>query len=292
MGRIAAMNPRQPIRIGQISFANAWPIFYNFPVNQFLNEIEFIKQVPTKLNEAMSKDELDIGPISSFAYGVDFEKYMLLPDLSVSAFGAVQSLFLFHRRPIAELGQGSIALPTTSATTVNLLKIILSKFYGIRPQYQYAAPHLGDMMKHAEAALLIGDDAIRAQWTNQSYKVTDLGEMWRRATGKWMSFAVWAVRKQIVQEQPEMVTRIYKAFLFSKQQSLQNLKPMVKDAYDAIGGNEAYWQRYFTQLSYDFCSPQWEGLQLYFDYAFELGLLPYKVPLQIWQDNTLNRVME
>jgi chorismate dehydratase len=286
------MNRRQPIRIGQISFANAWPIFYNFPQDQFVNEIVLIKQVPTRLNEAMAKQELDIGPISSFAYGQDFEKYMLLPDLSVSAYGAVQSLFLFHKFPIADLGKSTIALPTTSATTINLLKIILTKFYGIRPQYQYAAPDLDAMMKQAEAALLIGDDAIRAQWTNQLYKVTDLGEMWRRATGKWMSYAIWAVRKQVVQENPELVARIYKAFLYSKQQSLQNLKPMVEDACGTIGGNEAYWQRYFTQLSYDFGASQWEGLQLYFDYAFELGLLPYKVPLQIWQDNTVNRVNE
>lgn len=286
------MNNKQPIRIGQINFANAWPIFYNFPYDQFKGELEFISQVPTSLNQALAKNEIDMAAISSFAYGEDFSNYVLFPDLSVSAFGAVQSLFLFHQQPIAELGQGTIALPTTSATSVNLLKILLTKFSGIRPRYQYAAPVLNDMMKHAEAALLIGDDAIKAQWTNHSYKVSDLGELWRRATGKWMSFAVMAVRKQVVQEQPELVARIYQAFLYSKQQSLLNLKPLVQEAQLTIGGNEAYWQRYFTQLKYDFGPEQWEGLQLYYDYAFELGLLKQKVPLQIWQDTKLNRVKE
>jgi chorismate dehydratase len=286
------MNNKQPIRIGQINFANVWPIFHHFPKEQFLNEIEFITQVPTSLNLAMAKSEIDMGPISSFAYGKDFEKYVLFPDLSVSAFGAVQSILLFHQQPIANLGQGTIALPTTSATSVNLLKILLAKFNGIHPQYQYAAPSLNDMMEHAEAALLIGDDAIKAQWSNPSYKVTDLGEMWRRATGQWMSFAVWAVRKQVAQEQPELVARIYRAFIYSKQQSLKNLKPLVTDAQNAIGGNEAYWQRYFTQLNYEFGPKQWEGLQLYYDYAFELGLLEHKVPLQIWQDIKVNRVNE
>ncbi|MEX2460821.1 MAG: menaquinone biosynthesis protein [Paenibacillaceae bacterium] len=286
------MNNKQPIRIGQINFANAWPIFYNFPHDQFKDEVKFISEVPTSLNQALAKNEIDMASISSFAYGEDFSQYVLFPDLSVSAFGEVQSLLLFHSQPIAELSQSTIALPTTSASTVNLLKILLTKFSGIRPRYQYAPPVLDDMMKHAEAALLIGDDAIKAQWTNQTYKVNDLGEMWRRATGKWMSFAVWAVRKQIVQEQPEQVARIYQAFLYSKQQSLRNLKPLVQAAQQTIGGNEAYWQRYFTQLKYDFGPEQWEGLQLYYDYAFELGLLKQKVPLQIWQDNKLNRVKE
>jgi chorismate dehydratase len=100
------------------------------------------------------------------------------------------------------------------------------------------------------------------------------------------------VRKQVAQEQPELVARIYRAFIYSKQQSLKNLKPLVTDAQNAIGGNEAYWQRYFTQLNYEFGPKQWEGLQLYYDYAFELGLLEHKVPLQIWQDIKVNRVNE
>jgi chorismate dehydratase len=286
------MNHNQPIRIGQINFANAWPIFYNFPHQQFKNEIEFISRVPTSLNQAMARNEIDMAAISSFAYGEEFSHYVLFPDLSVSALGYVQSLLLFHRQPLAEIGNGTIALPTTSATSVNLLKILLTKFIGIRPRYQYAAPSLNDMMEHAEAALLIGDDAIKAQWTQHPYKVTDLGEMWRIATGQWMSFAVWAVRKQVAEEQPDLVNRIYQAFLYSKRQSLFNLKPLIEEAQKSIGGNEAYWQRYFTQLNFDFGPKHWEGLQLYYDYAYELGLLQQKVPLQIWQANKLNRVNE
>jgi chorismate dehydratase len=240
----------------------------------------------------MARNEIDMAAISSFAYGEEFSHYVLFPDLSVSALGYVQSLLLFHRQPLAEIGNGTIALPTTSATSVNLLKILLTKFIGIRPRYQYAAPSLNDMMEHAEAALLIGDDAIKAQWTQHPYKVTDLGEMWRIATGQWMSFAVWAVRKQVAEEQPDLVNRIYQAFLHSKRQSLFNLKPLIEEAQKSIGGNEAYWQRYFTQLNFDFGPKHWEGLQLYYDYAYELGLLQQKVPLQIWQTNKLNRVNE
>ena len=70
-----------------------------------------------------------MGPISSFAYGESFEDYMLYPDLSVSAYGEVNSILLFHEKPLREIANGHIMLPTTSATSVNLLKIILEKFY-------------------------------------------------------------------------------------------------------------------------------------------------------------------
>jgi chorismate dehydratase len=286
------MNKNQPIRIGRINFANVWPLFYKFPHEEFKGELQFISQVPTSLNKAMAQGEIDMGPISSFAYGENFEQYVLFPNMSVSAFGAVQSILLFHQQPIPSLGQGTIALPTTSATSVNLLKILLTKFNGIRPRYSYEAPALYKMMEHADAALLIGDDAIRAQWANPPYKVTDLGEMWRRATGHWMSFAVWAVRKQIIQERPELVERIYQAFLYSKQQSLNDILPMVKDAEALLGGTAAYWKRYFTQLQYDFGPLQQKGLQMYYDYAWELGLLTHKVPLQIWNDKSAIQVKE
>jgi chorismate dehydratase len=120
-------NQDNRIRIGRINYTNVWPIYYYFPDLVPKDEFEIIHQVPTGLNKAMAAGEVDMGPISSFAYGESFEQYMLYPDLSVSAFGTVNSLLLFHKKPLSELANGSIMLPTTSATTVNLLKIILQR---------------------------------------------------------------------------------------------------------------------------------------------------------------------
>jgi chorismate dehydratase len=67
---------------------------------------------------------------------------------------------------------------------------------------------------------------------------------------------------------------------------------LIEEAQKSIGGNEAYWQSYFTQLNFDFGPKHREGLQLYYDYAYELDLLQQKVPLEIWQANKLNWVNE
>lgn len=285
-------NRPKTIRIGRIDFTNVWPLFYYFPFSAFEGEVEVLQQVPTGLNRAMKQGEIDIGPISSFAYGDNFEEYMLFPDMSVSSYHQVNSILLFHRKPLEQLGNATISLPTTSATSVNLLKIILRKFYGHEPNYVYAAPELETMMSTTDAALLIGDHAIRAHWQDNGYMVTDLGEEWTRLTGQWMSFAVCAIRKQTVQEQPEQVRRIYEAFLESKRKSTDDMTALVQDAQRLIGGTIAYWEHYFSNLCYEFGPKQWAGLQMYYDYAAELGFLSRKVPLQIWNDNSVVRVTE
>jgi chorismate dehydratase len=286
------MNSKQRIRIGRINYTNVWPIFYHFPWEQFKEEVEVISRVPTELNEAMRKGEIDMGPISSFAYGETYENYVLLPNLSVSAYGKVNSILLFHRKPLHEALQGTIALSTASATSVNLLKIITHYFFQSTPKYKYAPPILHDMLKEADAALLIGDDAIRASWTNEAYLVTDLGEQWLKSTGQWMTFAVWAVNKSIAERYPELLKRIYGAFVDSKKQALANYEPMVNEAHNKLGGTVPFWRNYFKQLGYDFGPEQWSGLQRYFQYAWELDLVKQRVPLFIWDNKSVVQVKE
>jgi len=286
------MHNMKPIRIGRINYTNVWPIFHHFPETRFSGQVEIVTQVPSTLNRAMAAGEIDMGPISSFAYGESFENYVLFPDLSVSALGPVNSILLFHRKPLEEIVNGTFGLVNTSATSVNLLKIILEKFYGGKPRYFVSEPDLESMMGKADGALLIGDDAIRASWTSHEYLVTDLGAEWKRQTGHWMSFAVWALRADTAASRPELVRSIYEAFLESKSKGTQDPSGLISRAVNSVGGTEAYWHSYFTQLGYDFGPRQWEGLQAYFDYAHELGLLRKRAPIRIWKDNSVMQVTE
>ena len=276
------------IRIGRIDYTNVLPLFYYFPENQFADEIEMKVQVPTELNQAMASGEIEIGPISSFAYGQSFEDYVLFPDLSVSSVGRVGSLLLFHKKPLEEIANGTISLTTASATTVHLLKMIMAKFYNGRPTYLTAAPNLDEMMLSADAALLIGDDAIRANRSNTEYQVTDLGELWNRHTGESMTYAVWAVSKKAVMQQPALVTRIYNSFVQSKEHSFANLETVAQAAMSKAGGSESDWLSYFNRLCYDFGPKQWSGLQLFFKYAWELGFFERPVSIQIWEPGGMN----
>src|SRR5690554_2934833 len=89
------MNKNRSIRVGKINFANVWPVFYDLDLKSLGEQIKIITEVPTKLNEGMKSGDIDISPISSFSYAESFDQYMLLPDLSVSSYGKVNSIYLF-----------------------------------------------------------------------------------------------------------------------------------------------------------------------------------------------------
>lgn len=269
----------QPISIGKIQYTNAWPIFHHFDPAALPVELKVHSDMPATLNRKLRAGEIDMAAVSSYAYGLSSDSYYLLPNLSVSSFGRVQSILLFMKSPLEKVIQGRIALTTTSATSVNLLKIIMEKFYGGKPAYEDAEPSLEKMLENADAALLIGDHAIRASWKNHEYKVLDLGEVWNLWTGHWMTYALWAVHKETVRRNPEAIWSIYEALLESKARSTLQLEPIVNKALQQIGGTADYWNQYFHHLCHDFGPKQIAGLQLYFQYARELGLMADEVEL-------------
>lgn len=153
-------------------------------------------------------------------------------------------------------------------------------------------PDLKAMMEQADAALLIGDDAIRASWLNEQeglYRKTDLGELWKQFTGHWMVFAVWALRKEAAAQNPELVQAIYEALIESKRKSVADIAPLVDKAVRSIGGTDAFWHAYFRGLQYGFGEPQQEGLLTYYRYAWEEGLLERQTTLNFWRPGEPSR---
>lgn len=270
----------RPLKIGRISYTNAWPVFHHFDASILRDPAEIVSELPSTLNRKLREGEIDIAAISSYAYGLSSDAYYVLPNLSVSTHGPVQSILLFLKSPLEKVIHGKIALTTASATSVNLLKIIMEKFYGGKPTYEDAEPSLGPMLENADAALLIGDHAIRASWENHGYHVLDLGKVWNMWTGHWMTFALWAVRREVAHANPEAVRAIYDGLTESKRHSLEDLEPVVAKATQQIGGSPSYWRNYFGNvIRYDFGPQQKAGLELYFRYARELGLIDRPVEL-------------
>ncbi|WP_432776965.1 menaquinone biosynthesis protein [Brevibacillus gelatini] len=271
------------LRIGQILYTNVLPVYYYFEQAKFEDRIEFIRQVPAQLNLAMAKGEIDMGPISSFSYAEHASRYVALADLSVSAKGKVGSLFLFSKKPIEQLNGAKIALTNTSATTVNLLKIILHKFYEYEIAYVTQEPNLAQMLQGADAALLIGDDAIAAKRTAKDLHVYDLGELWHKFTGYSMTFAIWALRRAVIDEYYDLIAEVHASFLASKEKTKANPGPLVDYVCAHFGGTKEEWTHYFAGLQHDFGEVQRVGLEYYYRCAAELGLLAAPATVELWQ---------
>lgn len=270
----------KPIQIGKIAFTNILPLYHHFYFSDL--PVELIPQVPSQLNKSMAAGSIDMGPISSFAYADDYPKYVIMPDLSVSSKGPVGSIFLFSKKDtFTAVKNGKIALTNTSASSINLLKILLEYFAGGSPSYTTQNPNLDQMMTNADAALLIGDDALRANWSNTKYHVFDLGLEWYKETGLPMTFAVWAVNRHVAEERQETLSLIYQRFLQAKKLGKQEPIPVIQEAMRSLGGEVADWKKYYAGLNYDFGPEEQHGLATYFHYAALAGLIKDEVKIEV-----------
>lgn len=270
------------LKIGMISYSNVLPVSYFFRENLFTDRVRFIEKVPAELNRLLAIGEIGIGPVSAFTYAEHDGAYQTLAGLSVSARGPVGSIFLFSKQPLGVLKEPRIALTNTSATSVNLLKIILEKFQGIHPQYETMNPNLPNMMESSDAALLIGDDAIKGKWNNPGYYIYDLGELWYKHTGMWMTFALWCVRNDVIQTMPSLLKEVHDEFLHSKEVGIGNRTEIIRYAQSEFGGTTDFWKEYFAGLKHDFDQEQKNGLEYYFRCAAELGLIAQPVKVKVW----------
>jgi chorismate dehydratase len=272
--------------IAEISYTNILPMFYYINREKLKSAgCEFVPAIPSQLNQEMADGKVHVGGISSFAYGEHSEEYQVLPDLSVSAMKQVGSIFLFSRKPIKELNGASIALTSSSATSVNLLKIILSKFYKLNVTYTTMAPNYDLMMSDHEACLLIGDDAILTSFSKQEaiYQY-DLGYLWQFFTGLPMTFALFAIRKEAWEQHEGLLREVHQQFLKSKQACRKNrFSDMIRSIRFQLGGTTEFWQTYFAGLNYELTDTHLKGLHHFYDLAYELNLLTKKVnKVSIW----------
>ena len=127
----------------------------------------------------------------------------LLSDACIGSSGAVRSVLLFARTPILEVK--SVAIDTSSHTSVALLRIILGDGYGVRPDFMEHAPDLEAMLAGHDAALLIGDKALEATPLAKrlGHEIFDLGSAWTAITKRPFVYAAWFSRGGLPREQAE-----------------------------------------------------------------------------------------
>ncbi|MDH7479290.1 MAG: menaquinone biosynthesis protein [Syntrophomonadaceae bacterium] len=260
-------------RVGHIQFINCLPLYYGLVKNGVLLDVELTKGTPTELNRHLIEGRLDISPISSIEYARHHRDLILLPDLAVGADGEVRSIILVSRVPLMELGGKTIALTSTSATSQALLQILLRK-YGLNCRYFVSPPELGSMLLEADAALLIGDPALRTYFrSHPDLYHYDLGRLWKELTGLPMVYAVWAARREFVQDSPDLAREVYNAFHRSMLYSLEHLREIAENAARWESMDAQTLQEYFRGLEFQLGPSQQAGLLEYYRQANQEGFL-------------------
>lgn len=271
----SARGPRRP-RVGHIQFLNCLPLYWGLAHSGALLDLELHKDTPDRLGEALIRGDLDIGPVSVVEYLRHTDELLLLPGLAVGSDGPVLSVNLVSQRPVAELDGGRVALGSTSRTSVLLAQLLLEERYGVHPAYFTCPPDLTAMLLEADAAVLIGDQALRATYDapRLGLHVHDLGAEWREWTGLPMVFAVWAARRDFAEAEPGLVKDVHAAFRRSLDLSLERVEEVAVQAARWEPFDSATLVDYFRTLDFTLGERQLAGLREFAARVAARGAVP------------------
>lgn len=261
---VPASDPRRRPRVGHIQFLNCLPIYWGLVQSGAILDMELVKDNPDTLSNMLVAGDLDIGPISLVEYLRNADDLVVLPQLAVGSDGPVMSCNLVSQVPFEDLDGARVALGSTSRTTVQLAQLILRERYGVRPDYFGCVPDLARMMQEAAAGVIIGDPALRAALYDAprlGLRVLDLGAAWKDWTGLPMVFAVWAVRKDFLAAEPELVREVHQGFLRSRDISLEQVDKVSRQVARWEAFDAETLEKYFTTLDFSLGERQLAGLR-------------------------------
>ena len=266
-------------RLGIVAFTNVAPLHWKLrPWDEDGHRSEFVRGVPTELNRALLAGEIDLTLISSIEFLRNRDRLKALPDFSVATLGPVRSVLLFHRDPWPDLHGARIAVTTDSATSVELLRVLLRED-GVDAELVPMATDLDAMLAAADGALLIGDAALREGLARRTIgrsrpHITDLGEAWYERTRLPFTFAVWASREDRPPSR-RMVAKLRAA----RQAGLGHLARVADEAAAELGTSPAAMLEYLASFRYHLAPPDRDGLE-----AFGARAVPRFAPdeLRFW----------
>ena len=263
---------RRAARVGRIEFVNCFPLYLHFEeeLSRLGFDAEIVEGTPAQLNTLLASGEIDVALPSSIEFARHADALALLPGISISSFGAVDSIQLFTQIPREQVE--SIAITEKSATSVSLLKVLCHE-WRIAPSFAPRQGPLAQALANFGGLLLIGDDALhilRAGVYPYSY---DLGEQWRLVTGLPMVYAVCAVRRDFLEDRPDEARAIEAALMASRDRCAAHPRETAASAAQLYDFSAAYLDHYFDQLKYGFPSEYRRGLSEFYRRAVAIGEL-------------------
>jgi chorismate dehydratase len=284
------------LRVSAISYLNTAPLMWDFEHGGLEpkagQDFDISYTLPSTCARSLAEGTADIGIIPAAAYA-EIPGLQILPEVAIASRRAVRSILLVSKVPIEKVR--TVALDTSSLTSVALTKILFEKWMGGGRTFSSMPPDIDKMLAEHDAGLLIGDPALKID--RKRYHTVDLAEEWIRHTGKPFVFAFWAVRKDSLTEaaplfgesvfgesvSAESALDLPAVFQNSRDHGLEpaSLNQIAREWAPRLDISEGEIKSYLTQnIHYRLDAGCLEGLQLFYRYAAEIGALPAAPELQ------------
>ena len=263
----------RPPRVGHIPFLNCHPLLLGMHETGAIAEFDLVQGTPTELARLALAGELDVTPLSAIEYLRHADEFELLPNLAIGATGAVRSVQLVGKVAPAQL-TGPVAMTNASATSQVLLALLLDELWSVDLQCYSCNVELPQVFEHAEAALLIGDEALRlAASCPEGLHLADLGTAWAELTGLPMTYAVWAARRDFADAQRSQLETVTDGLTKSLAWGCAHIGSVIADARTRESLSEWELADYFNRLEYGFDDRAKAGLETFADRACAHGFL-------------------
>jgi chorismate dehydratase len=252
-------------RISASSYSNTAPLVWSFLYGKNHGKVELILDTaPARSAELLAQDRVDAALVPVIAYQM-IDGVRLIPDVCVGATEKVRSVCLVTEGEDLSEVKG-ISLDTSSKTSVALTKIIFREFFGHEPDWREAAPNINEMLENSDAALIIGDPALRLS-NGGKFRCFDLAELWRQHTGYGFVFAMWMTRRQSVAID----------FAQARDEGLDHIDEIAANYAGEIGLDANEMRQYLSRnIAFSVDEEMHRGMDLYFDLAHKHSLIQHR----------------
>ena len=262
---------KEGLTLGHITYSNCFPVHAGILDGGMGEGVTVVEGVPSYLNGLLDRGEVDVAPSSSIEFARHAERYGILPELVIGSRGPVRSIRFLSRVNPDTLAKGVVAMPTSSATSVVLLKVLLRTRWGVEPRFTwFDQAHEDPFAAGADAALFIGDVALRGGLFPALPFRYDLGEVWWEHTGLPFAFAVW----QVASGGGEALRRLHATLLASREYGARNRAELATRWGPHFGFDPAFLASYWGGLSFELDASMMEGLRAFYALAAEIGEIP------------------
>jgi chorismate dehydratase len=256
-------------KVSVVQYLNAVPLVWGMlkGIQQGRYALEFM--TPAACADAVRLGKADLGIIPSIEYQ-RLDRAQVLSGISIASKDEVKSILLLSKVPIEKIQ--TVAVDNSSRTSAALLRILMRKFYSRWVNVVPSAPKPAQMLKRAEAALIIGDPALT--YDGQVPEVYDLAAEWKKFTGLPFVFALWVGREEA------KVGRYRKDFEDSRDYGLAHIDAIAAEYAPKLNMQPPGVKAYLTQnVDYSLDEENRKGLRLFYKLAREAGIIPVEKDL-------------
>ncbi len=288
------------LRISIVEFLNTAPLVWGFTDGPLTGKYDLSFTLPSQCAEALRRGDADIAIIPAIEYQ-RMENVVVLPGMGVAAKGEVRSILVVAKRPIEKVKR--IALDTSSRSSAALVRLLAAEHWKIHPEFVDAAPDASEMLKVADAALVIGDPALRIALKMEALAgkapsgeecckgdpesmpvpgfetlfVYDVAFQWQELTGKPCVLAIWAGRREAV------TLEALADFEASKAYGLGRIREIAEGASLKLDLPVRALERYLSEnIHFGLEEEYLAGLRLYYEKAATAGLIPHARSLEFF----------